>query len=79
MNRNEIISTINQKVAVEFEVEESSIEPDAPIYETLDLDSISLIDLVGIIQSTYKIRLDKKDLEGIKTFDDLYTFIENHL
>lgn len=79
MNRNEIISTINQKVAVEFEIEESSIQPDALIYDTLDLDSISLIDLVGIIQSTYKIRLDKKDLEDIKTFDDLYSFIENHI
>ncbi len=76
MNRAEIISTLNKKVAEEFELEESVITPDAVIYDTLDLDSISLIDLVGIVQATYRITLEKADLESIKTFADLYDFIE---
>ena len=79
MTREEIISTINSKVAEEFEIEESQITPDAVIYDTLDLDSISLIDLVGIVQSTYRIKLEKQELEKIKTFSDLYDFIEAHL
>lgn len=79
MNREEIIATINEKVAEEFELEESVITPDAVIYDTLDLDSISLIDLVGIVQATYRIKLEKTDLEQIKTFNDLYDFIESHL
>lgn len=79
MNREEIIATINEKVAEEFELEESVINPDAVIYDTLDLDSISLIDLVGIVQATYRIKLEKTDLEQIKTFNDLYDFIESHL
>lgn len=79
MTREEIISTINSKVAEEFEIEESQITPDAVIYDTLDLDSISLIDLVGIVQSTYRIKLEKKELEKIRTFSDLYNFIESHL
>lgn len=79
MNREDIIATINEKVAEEFELEESVINPDAVIYDTLDLDSISLIDLVGIVQATYRIKLEKTDLEQIKTFNDLYDFIESHL
>ncbi len=79
MTREEIISTINGKVAEEFEIDESQITPDAVIYDTLDLDSISLIDLVGIVQSTYRIKLEKDELEQIKTFADLYDFIESHL
>lgn len=79
MTREEIISTINSKVAEEFEIEESQITPDAVIYDTLDLDSISLIDLVGIVQSTYRIKLEKQELEKIRTFSDLYNFIESHL
>lgn len=79
MTREEIISTINSKVAEEFEIEESQITPDAVIYDTLDLDSISLIDLVGIVQSTYRIKLEKQELEKIRTFSDLYDFIESHL
>lgn len=79
MNREEIIATINSKVAEEFEIEEASITPDAVIYDTLDLDSISLIDLVGIVQVCYRIRLEKTDIEKIKTFNDLYDFIESHI
>ena len=78
MNREQIISTINEKVAEEFEIELSDITPDAVIYDALDLDSISLIDLVGIVQATYRIKLEKTDLEQIRTFSDLYDYIEAH-
>lgn len=79
MNRDQIIATINEKIAAEFEIDESTITPDAVIYDTLDLDSISLLDVVSIVQVTYRIRLEKTDLESIKTFADLYDFIEAHL
>lgn len=78
MTREEIISRINPRIAEEFEIEESDITPDAVIYDTLDLDSISLIDLVGIVQALFRIKLEKNELEQIKTFNDLYDYIESH-
>lgn len=78
MTREEIISLINPRIAEEFELEESVITPDAVIYDTLDLDSISLIDLVGIVQALFRIKLEKNELEQIKTFNDLYDYIESH-
>ncbi len=78
MTREEIISRINPRIAEEFELEESVITPDAVIYDTLDLDSISLIDLVGIVQALFRIKLEKSELEQIKTFNDLYDYIESH-
>ncbi len=78
MTREEIISLINPRIAEEFELEESVITPDAIIYDTLDLDSISLIDLVGIVQALFRIKLEKNELEQIKTFNDLYDYIESH-
>lgn len=78
MTREEIISRINPRIAEEFELEESVITPDAVIYDTLDLDSISLIDLVGIVQALFRIKLEKNELEQIKTFNDLYDYIESH-
>lgn len=78
MNRSEIIAVINPKIAEEFELEESVITPEAVIYDTLDLDSISLIDLVGIVQACFRIKLEKTELEQIKTFNDLYDYIESH-
>lgn len=75
MTKEEIIATINPVIAEEFELEESLITPDAPIYDTLDLDSISLVDLVGIVNVHFHIHIEKDDLESIHTFDDLYNYI----
>lgn len=79
MTRNEIIKQVNSVLADEFEVEASAFLPEANVKETLSLDSLSLVDLVAIIQQTYKIKIPVTDLRSIQTFDDLYTYIETHL
>ncbi len=79
MTRNEIIEQVNGILAEEFEVEASAFTPDANVKETLSLDSLSLVDLVAIIQQTYKIKIPVTDLRGIQTFEDLYNYIESHL
>ena len=42
------------------------------------MDSLSLVDLVAIIQQTYKVKIPVADLREIKTFDNLYDYIESH-
>ncbi len=79
MTREEIITEINSELAEEFEIDESTIQPDAPIYETLMLDSLSLVDLIGIVQTKYGILISKQELPTIKTFNNLYDYIEQHL
>ena len=79
MTRNEIIEQVNSVLADEFEVEASAFLPEANVKETLSLDSLSLVDLVAIIQQTYKIKIPLTDFRSIQTFDDLYTYIETHL
>lgn len=79
MTRNEIIEQVNSVLADEFEVEANAFLPEANVKETLSLDSLSLVDLVAIIQQTYKIKIPVTDLRSIQTFDDLYTYIETHL
>ena len=66
-------------MAEEFEIEESDFAPDAILKETLQLDSINLVDLVALVQYTYKITIPATDLPSIKTFNDLYDYIEQHL
>ncbi|MDO4171124.1 MAG: acyl carrier protein [Prevotellaceae bacterium] len=79
MTREDIIAKVNSVLAEEFEVEESVITPDAIVKDTLALDSLSLVDLVALIQYTYKIKIPAEDLPKIKTFNDLYDYIESHL
>ena len=79
MTREEIIAKVNSVLAEEFEVEESAITPEANVKNTLALDSLSLVDLVALIQYTYKIKIPAEDLPKIQTFKDLYVYIESHL
>ena len=46
MTQQELIEKINTVLADEFEVEQEVITPDAPLLETLDLDSLDLVDVV---------------------------------
>ena len=79
MTRTEIVNQVNGLLAEEFEVDASLFLPEANVKETLQLDSLSLVDLVALIQQAYKIKIPVGELRGIQTFDDLYDYIESHL
>lgn len=79
MTRQEIVEKVNSLLADEFEVDETLFTSEANVRETLQLDSLSLVDLVAIIQQTYKIKIPVGELREIKTFADLYNYIESHL
>lgn len=78
MTREDIISTVNSVLAEEFEIEESAITPDAEVKDTLSLDSLSLVDLVAVIQHTFKVKIPTEDLHKVVTFQNLYDYIEDH-
>lgn len=79
MEKQELIGKINSALADEFEVEESVITPDAPIKETLELDSLSLVDLVALIESNFGIKIEGTQVSSIKTFGSLYDFVYERL
>lgn len=78
MTRDEIIEKVISTLSEEFEVEQEVITPDAVIYDTLQLDSLSLVDLVAVVQYTFKVKIPVADLPSVKTFNDLYDYIESH-
>ena len=79
MTREEIIEQVNGLLSEEFEVEQSEFTPDANLKDTLQLDSINLIDLIALVQVTYKITIPVNELHQIQTFNNLYDYIEQHL
>ena len=68
MEKQELIEKINAALADEFEVDESVITPEAPIKETLELDSLSLVDLVALIESNFGIKIQGSEVSKIQTF-----------
>lgn len=79
MAREDIIAKVNEMLAEEFEVEQSALLPDAQLKETLNLDSLSFVDLIALIQQTYDINIPVEDLPKVRTFNDLYDYIESRL
>ena len=78
MTREEIIEKVAETLSEESEVDQEVITPDAVIYDTLELDSLSLVDLVAVVQYTFKVKIPVADLPSVKTFNDLYDYIESH-
>lgn len=79
MTREEIVKLVNALLAEEFEVKEETLLPDANVKETLNLDSLSLVDLVALMQQMYKVKIPVTELRNIQTFNNLYDYIESHL
>lgn len=78
MTHQEIVSQVKEVLSEEFEVEQEVMEDDAVIYSALELDSLSLVDLVAVIEHTFKVKISAAELPSIKTFAQLYDYIESH-
>jgi acyl carrier protein len=78
MTREEIITKVNSLLAEEFEIEESEFAPEANLKDTLNLDSINLVDLIALVQFNYKVTIPVEDLKKIQTFNNLYDYIYEH-
>lgn len=75
MTNDEIIKKTAEVLAEEFEADPALITPDAPLMETLDLDSLDLVDVVVLINQHFGVTLKGPDFVGIKTFQDFYDLI----
>ncbi len=75
MNQQEIISKINEVLVDEFEANIDDISPEANLMETLDLDSLDLVDVVVLIENNFGIVLKGPDFVGVATFQDFYNLI----
>ncbi len=79
MEKQELVTKINQVLADEFEVAQDAIAPEAVVKTTLNLDSLSLVDMVSIIESEFGVKIKAADLASIKTFEQLYDFIFDNM
>ena len=73
------INALNAAIAEEFEIEPTDITPDASIKETLELDSLSLLDLVSVVSNVTGCKINGTEVSHIATFADLYAHIEKCL
>ena len=73
MTEQELIEKIDTVLA--DEVDRTTITPEAPLLETLDLDSLDLVDVVVIVDKNFGVTLTGPDFKELKTFRDFYDLI----
>ena len=76
MDKDIIISKINDFLIDEFEVETEDIQLEANLKDTLELDSLDYVDLVVSVESNFNVKLVAEDFVSIITLQDFYNFIE---
>jgi acyl carrier protein len=59
---------------VEFGEEPENVKPDSR-FEDLDIDSLDLVELGQVIEDEYKIEITDKDMDEIKTVQDVVDFV----
>ncbi|KAA6300470.1 MAG: Acyl carrier protein [Candidatus Ordinivivax streblomastigis] len=72
MNKQEIIEKINNALAEEYEVDLSKITPEANIKDTFDLDSLSFVDMIALVEDVSGMEIKDTDVVSIATFENLY-------
>jgi acyl carrier protein len=76
MDKAEIIKTVNQTLAREFELDEAALTPSAKFGEDLGLDSLDAVDMVVVLEQAFKVKLrGNYQADQIRTLGDLYGFI----
>ncbi|MEE1089939.1 MAG: acyl carrier protein [Paludibacteraceae bacterium] len=79
MNKERLILRVREILAEEFEKDINDLTPDANVKATLELDSLSLVDMVALIEAEFKVKVTGTEVAQIKTFAELYDFIEERL
>ncbi|KFE99290.1 acyl carrier protein [Chryseobacterium formosense] len=79
MEREKIITIVNDFLVNEFEVDGDEISNEANFKTTLGLDSLDYIDMVVVIESNFGVKLGEADFKNIITFEDFYSTIENKI
>jgi len=79
MKKQMLIEKINEVLADEFEVDLSVIKPEANIKKSLQLDSLSLVDMIALIEENFGVSIKGTDITDIQTFDTLYDYVFQHM
>ncbi len=79
MTYHDIVEKVNDFLVEDFEVEESKLQIDASLNETLDLDSLDYIDLIVAIEENFGFKMKPEDFTTMVIIQDFYNYIAQRL
>jgi len=76
MTEQEIVETINQALAEEFELNPADLVPEANLFTDLELDSLDMVDMVIVLEKAFQVKIrDEKAVRKIRTLGDLHQYV----
>jgi len=79
MNKEEVISKVNDFLINEFELEADRITADANLRDDLDIESLDFVDIAVEIEKEFGFKIKGEDMINVSTLDDLYNYILSKL
>ena len=76
MTDEQVIETINQSLAEEFELDPDRMRPQAHLVDDLEFDSLDFVDMVVTLQKAFGVKLrEEPRVREVRTLGDLHQLI----
>ncbi len=79
MNKEEVISKVNDFLIDEFELEPERIDATSSLRDDLDIESLDFVDIAVEIEKEFGFKIKGDDMINVNTLDDLYNYILSKL
>jgi acyl carrier protein len=71
MNQDEILARMTQILQDTFDIEPARVQPQARLYDDLDIDSIDAVDLIVQLKPLVGKRLQPEAFKSVRTVQDV--------
>ena len=71
LNKQQVFDQVKDALVELFEIDEADIQPEAHLYQDLDLDSIDAVDLVVHLQNVTGKKIKPEEFKEVRTVDDV--------
>jgi len=74
-----VFEKVREIIATQFNIDEDEITMDTSFRDTLNADSLDLVELVMALEDEFGLEIEDEDMEGIKTVGDAIEYINKAL
>ena len=78
MDREEILTKIQEITADRLGVDEADVTPDASFREDLEADSLDLVELIMELEEQFGMEIPDEEAEKITTVEEAVDYVQEH-
>ncbi len=78
LSESDILEKVCSLLNEEFEIEQEKLQPEAHLFEDLELDSLDAVDLIVALEKLFGFRAQEEKAKQLRTIQDIVAFIQEH-